>query len=97
MEPTPGRKLSLVTAGVDILIATGGIVMRHGQYGGAVFSLILLIWSLAFIWFPVRVVNFGNFLRLGFVWGYDLDPNVIYLSGWVMLVTAVPAAAILVP
>ncbi len=97
MERTPGRKLSLIVAGVDILIAVGAIVARHGQFAGALFSLILLLWSLSFVWFPVRVVNFGNYLRLGFVWGYDLDPSVISLSGWVLLVTAVPLAAILIP
>ena len=103
MEWTSGRKLSLIVAGVNILIATGGIVVRHGQIAGALFSLYFLVWSLSFIWFPERVQSFAIFLRRYFTIGWvlvepsDIDPSVFSFIGWVFLVTAVPVAAIVIP
>jgi hypothetical protein len=98
MDWTRGRKLSLIVAGVDILIAVGGIAVRHGQVGGALGSLFFIVWSLSFIWFSERLASFVNYMRRGWYWwpDYTLDSSLVSFVGWALLVTAAPVAAIFI-
>jgi hypothetical protein len=101
MKWTLGRKLSLIVAGVDILIVVVGINVWHGQLIGALFSLFVLVWSLWFIWFPERVGDLSMLLArvLAGEWFPDprFDLSLISFAGWAMLVLAVPALTIFGP
>ena len=92
MEWTLGRKLSLIVAGADILVARAVILSLHGEIAGALFSVFFLGWGLWFVWFPERVGNFSVFVlaAMGFP-DLRFDLSLVSFAGWVMLVMAVPA------
>jgi signal transduction histidine kinase len=101
MKWTRGRKLSLIVAGANVLIAVAGIILRHSQVTGALFSFFFLAWSLWFIWFPERVGNLSIFLGrlIASSWFPDprFDLSLVSFAGWVLLVTVVPAITIFDP
>ncbi len=96
MEWTPGRKLSLIVAGADILVARAVIVSLPGEFVGALLSVFFLGWGLWFIWYPERVGNFSMFVlaAMGFP-DLRFDLSLVSFAGWVMLVMAVPVIFVL--